>query len=184
MARGLATQTKVVQRYQHGIEVSFSGSQASEFGFFDASTIVPMVAIVLLYIGVLPAIIKVIAVYLLGSTSRTYKRAVEESLRVEESCSRTFPATMLHTAAVFLILSTIDSKMVVNKEEYDRAMVGYIKPSTIAFLITHCLREEKSLQSSELETINKVIYDALGGDDNKVSLSEFMRAVTSEMIFD
>lgn len=179
-----STITRVRQRYQQGIQVVFTGAQTSEFGFFNAAAIMGIVAVILIYIGIVPTIIKLVAVYLLGNTSRTYMRAQQELVTVQESCTRGLPAKMLSSAAAFYMLSTIDQMGKDGHAIADRGFNGYITKDTIGYLLRHCMKEEEGLDEDELEKIIDAIYTSLGGEDLKVSVNEFIRATSTNEVFD
>eukprot|EP00397_Hematodinium_sp_SG-2012_P048842 GEMP01056127.1.p1 GENE.GEMP01056127.1~~GEMP01056127.1.p1 ORF type:complete len:343 (+),score=54.80 GEMP01056127.1:74-1102(+) len=171
-------------RYQQGIQLQFMGATTSEFGFFDFPALAAIIAVFLLYIGIVPLLIKLIAIYLLGNTSRTYKRAQQEVLQVQESCQREFPAKMLTATTVFYMISTIEQMGKKGISISNRGLEGNVGFDVLSHLLGHCLKEEKELDEGETKNIIQSIYEQLGGDDGHVSLSEFIRAFTHSEVFD
>eukprot|EP00397_Hematodinium_sp_SG-2012_P017923 GEMP01018339.1.p1 GENE.GEMP01018339.1~~GEMP01018339.1.p1 ORF type:complete len:654 (+),score=91.96 GEMP01018339.1:144-2105(+) len=178
------TSVQVRQRYQQGIQLQFMGATTSEFGFFDFPALAAIIAVFLLYIGIVPLLIKLIAIYLLGNTSRTYKRAQQEVLQVQESCQREFPAKMLTATTVFYMISTIEQMGKKGISISNRGLEGNVGFDVLSHLLGHCLKEEKELDEGETKNIIQSIYEQLGGDDGHVSLSEFIRAFTHSEVFD
>jgi hypothetical protein len=173
-------------RTHTGLSIVVTNSTNSKFGFISMAALVQYGAVCIVYFLFATQAIMIVAVHLLGNTSRNYQRSVREHCAVALWAARRTPVKLFQAMVTFIwmrewqkggesVLSHyLDDHKTIHKE-------------TVAHFLRVCYNTkfQAELLDQDVADMTDACWNELGGlDDNCVSLIEFLDCALSSEIVD
>jgi len=166
-------------RFYEGVRFRFTSSLSSQYGVISLAQCISAITSIFVFYGAVQILINVIALYLMGETSKSYMRAAQEPFTMRTNATEALPSKLVSSAGAFYMLYWLGKQKEEGKNFMNECDIVGIDRQTFQLALTHIFNNWKQLDPDELSLMGEHAFRAISDGEEKISLSRFCESVTS-----